>query len=84
MRTIWKYIIDDITKVQVWQLSENTQFLTLQLQNGVPTAWFLVDPTKLQSRVFAIIGTGHEVPNNSQYLATWQDSPFVWHLFELF
>jgi hypothetical protein len=38
------------------------------------TGWF---------RHFTVVGTGHEVPRGATHVASWQEPPFVWHLFEL-
>lgn len=52
-------------------------------QGGIPTLWSLVDTSdSLVIRHFAITGTGHPIPEGGWYLGTYQDGPFVWHVWE--
>lgn len=57
--------------------------LSVQMQGGTAQLWALVDPyAGTERRRFAVIGTGWDIPDHHVYLGTWQDGPFVWHLFE--
>lgn len=54
------------------------------MQNGRPTMWAEVDTSlPFENRVFAIFGTGHEIPSSASYIDTCLDGEFVWHLYEL-
>jgi hypothetical protein len=46
--------------------------------------WALVDPNaEDEPRWFAVVGTGEPFDEtNMIYIGTYQESPFVWHLFE--
>lgn len=56
--------------------------------NGTACIWAIVSPEAPQvHRVFHIRGTGHEIGYGDHgreltHVATFQDSPYVWHLFE--
>ena len=48
------------------------------------TIWVQVDDKRrLRARRFAIVGTGHEVPQPARFISTVQDGPYVWHVFDL-
>ena len=82
MKTIYKYTLDshDCTL----QLPKGAEFLTVQLQNGIPTLWALVNPmTVTEERHICIVGTGWDVEDNMKYITTYMDGYFVWHVFEL-
>ncbi len=82
MKTINKYTLDS----QDWtlQLPKGAELLTVQLQNGIPTLWALVNPmTVTEERHICIVGTGWDVEDNMKYITTYMDGYFVWHVFEL-
>ncbi len=35
------------------------------------------------TRKFETYGTGHDIPEGSRWVATWQQGVFVWHLYEV-
>lgn len=48
-----------------------------------PCLWALVDPMKPGETVtFNVVGTGHAIPDDCQYVGTCQIPPFVWHVFK--
>lgn len=87
MKTIWK--------VQLWNQNSNlikvslpskAKFLSVQMQNDLPVAWFLVETENAAvERHFRIYGTGWPIDEaNLNYLGTIQDrSGFVWHVMEI-
>lgn len=88
MITIYKYLLPT---AEVFELSlpKASRFLSLQLQNGQPCMWFLVDDAKpLFSRTFGICGTGNKFPDIgpaqlSEFLGTFQlnGGSLVFHVF---
>ena len=49
---------------------------------GRVIVWAVVDPTApLVKREFVMRGTGHPLPDVGAHVATVQDGPFVWHIF---
>jgi hypothetical protein len=62
----------------------DAQILTVQKQDGEPTIWAMVNTeNELETRNFTIVGTGNSFDDKDmKYIGTFQDSPFVWHLFE--
>jgi hypothetical protein len=82
MKTIYKYTLDshDCTL----QLPKGAEILMVQLQNGIPTLWALVNPmTVTEERHICIVGTGWDVEDTMKYITTYMDGYFVWHAFEL-
>lgn len=84
MKTIWKYSLDGI--MSEIQMPLDAQVLTVQTQNGQGHfLWALVNPMNdLETRKFTIVGTGNPFDSaDTKYIGTFQDVPFVWHLFEI-
>ncbi len=67
------------------EMPKGAEFLFVEQQGSNACAWFMVIADEpLEPRKFYIHGTGHEIPLGQRYLGTFQQSPFVWHLFEDF
>jgi hypothetical protein len=68
----------------ITEMPKDATFLCAQTQEGKAKMWFAVDPRKETcKRKFQIVGTGHEFDmSDKNYLATFQEPGFVWHLFE--
>ncbi len=86
MTTVWKYQLK-IVDVQDLALPRGAVLLTVQVQDGTPCLWALVDPEQhsLESRRFDIVGTGHEFDSTGlAYVGTFQlrNGALVFHLFE--
>ena len=82
MLTIWKYPLT--LRGLTIDMPAGATILTVQLQDETPTIWALVDPDRpCETRTFTIVGTGHRVPDGLGYVGTFQQPPFVWHLFEV-
>ena len=82
MKTIYKYTLD--SQDCTLHLPKGAEILTIQLQNGIPTLWALVNPmTVTEERHICIVGTGWQVEDNMKYITTYMDGYFVWHVFEL-
>lgn len=83
MRRIFKYPVQ-VTDEFTLMMPYSAKPLSVQTQGGRPCLWALVDddaPTV--SRTFCVVGTGNPFPENAHtFVGTWQDGPFVWHLFE--
>ncbi len=80
---IFKYSVE---KGSFWHsMPKNAKFLTVEIQNGMPYMWFMIDE-KLpdEDRYFEIVGTGQLLPSDiDTYLGSFQKPPFVWHLLEV-
>lgn len=82
---IYKYPLS--LGITIVGMPEGAQILTAQMQNGFLQLWAMVQPDKpLEQRRFEVFGTGEpiELPAESPYVATVQDGPLVWHVFESF
>lgn len=82
---VWKYGLS-ISGVNVLRMPDGAEPLSVQMQDGVPCLWALVeDDYEATERTFSFAGTGHAIPATlvTDYIGTIQQGPFVWHLFEL-
>ena len=83
MRTIWKFPLK-ITDHQSIKMPQGPRLLTVQIQDGVPMLWAMVDTNTgitwdIEIRIY---GTGNPGPNEAEnYIATFQQDGLVWHVF---
>lgn len=85
MNTIYKYPIttpDSDNKVHLYMPSSAVP-LHVNVQGGQPMLWAMVDTREpLREHVFYLYGTGHDCNrHHSEYVGTFFDGPYVWHLF---
>ena len=82
---VWKYEFQPSHSTVSVKIPKGAKSLSVQTQGGTVCLWMLVDPDiERESREFACIGTGWDVPERAHYLGTAQQGPFVWHLFEVY
>lgn len=80
---IYKYTIFETMPTV---MPKGAKILSVQVQKSTVTAWALVDPYEKEEEIrhFRCYATGEDFnPENDIYLATVQDGPFVWHVWEL-
>jgi hypothetical protein len=84
MLTVYKYDIPLKGRFTL-ELPRGAKILAFMAQHDTPGIWALLDPEQLpQTRVFRLVGTGHQVGDQEQldYLGSCVTRFFVWHLFE--
>ena len=88
-RTIWKFpmnrLLASARSDEIIDLPIGAKILHVDLQNGIPCFWVEVDPEqpKKEDRHFSLVGTGFPYnPAGVDYIGTFQQPPFVWHVFE--
>ena len=83
MRTIWKYRFPEGDET-VLTMPMGAHVLTIQVQDGSPVLWALVDPdAPPEPRLFYVKGTGWVIDQPlGRYVGTVQLAGFVWHVFE--
>jgi hypothetical protein len=79
---IYKYVLE-LTRTQRIRIPSPQKFLAVQMQGSKPCVWYEVaqHPLTYDAIDFIIVGTGHNAPDNAQYLGTVQDNEFVWHVY---
>lgn len=81
-RAIWKFPVPVIPG----KFSLNLPFgkvLLVQEQNNTLMLWTEVQPGWPDDiRWFEWFGTGHKIPDGVKHVASVQQPPFVWHLYE--
>ena len=84
MRTIHKYTIARTGMSQI-PVRRGAQLLDVQIQNDAMCIWAEVDTdADYEERAFLVFGTGWEMPMVTMvHIATVQDGPFVWHVYEV-
>lgn len=80
MKTIYKYALDQ-TRSQIIETFLGAKPLCVQMQNGYPCLWMLVDPTaKPCNIVIEMVGTRHD-QTKREYIGSVRSSICVWHFF---
>lgn len=78
--TIWKF---PLTKEGIL-MPISARLLTVQCQHGRPVLWAEVDPAAPKViRNVRVIGTGWADVPAAPYVATFQDGPLVFHVYDL-
>ena len=84
-QTIWKYQLN-IEKRQKVMMPAGAKILTIQMQQGFPYIWALVDPGKMSTtRYIQMTGTGFDESDRifGDYIGTIQlEDHTVWHYFD--
>lgn len=79
----YKYPIVYKAKQFSIHLPVHAQFLRVAWQGEELMAWFLVDmDTPLATRTYYLYGTGHDIPCDQVWVTTFDNGPFVMHMFE--
>lgn len=81
--TIWKFPLR-IASEQSVRMPRGARALTAQMQDNELYLWAVVDPDEpLESVEVLVCGTGHQLPDLDgwRYLATAQETFYVWHVF---
>jgi hypothetical protein len=85
---IWKYILT-IEGKQTLMMPEAARLLCVQMQDGIPCLWAVVDKdsakvlAKREPRTVFTVGTGHPMPEEcGKYVGTYQPmNGLVFHVF---
>jgi len=85
MKAIWKYQLQGPDTTQI-EAPAGAEFLSAQVQAGVPCIWALVDPAERKiNYTVHIFGTGWDIEDSirdsSYFLDTFQLGLFVFHVF---
>jgi hypothetical protein len=87
-KQIWKYRLE-VTGWQSITMPKGSEILTVQVQDGEPCLWALVDPDAgTEERFIEMVGTGRQIPTDSgsigRYVSTFQmhGGSLVLHAFE--
>lgn len=94
MKTVWECQLPPHPGLEIWivefEMPRDPVPLAAQLQEPYfygpkhMTIWAQVDDARpLMTRRFAVVSTGHEVPQPARFVSTVQDGPFAWHVFDL-
>ena len=84
---IWKWTLE-VTDLQQLPMPDGAKLLDVQIQDGMPQLWALVDEkAPIIDRAIATYGTGNPLPDGypGEYVGTYQISggAMVFHVFDL-
>ena len=82
-RTVWKYTypVADAQEIEIPMLAEFHP-IGRMLPHHWFELWAEVNPNAMpQKRTLYVCGTGHPVPDFSEYVTTLFDGPLVWHIY---
>lgn len=86
MKTIWKFQFDIVSPLCI-SMPQGAEILSVQDQGGTACLWAIVNPeSELEQRYFEIFGTGQfmrgDMGAERRFIGTFQQPPYVWHVFE--
>lgn len=82
-KRVYKYPIPN-NKHFMLSIPSNSQFLRVAMQNDMHQVWFIVDvDSPPVERKFRLYGTGQDIQPGANWLFTYDNGPFVLHLFEV-
>lgn len=83
-KVIYKYPLSTGVAEQYLSMPENAQILSIQMQDGTPQLWALIDLTQpYVPRKIKCFGTGHTISTNPGFhIGTVHSYGLVWHYFE--
>jgi len=84
-KRIYKFTLSPLS-INTMELPYGAEVLDVQIQHGSIRLWALGDFNKTPvRREFLVTGTGMDVPDDADYVATVQmdDGARVWHVFEI-
>ena len=69
---------------QTIELPLYAKIITVHEQFAQLTMWYIFneESTITEKRTFSVIGTGHIIPEGSEYIGTIHQEQYVWHVFE--
>lgn len=80
MRTIHKYELQ-ITDVQRVGLPVGWQTALVDVQGSKACLWAIIDTdAPIEDEVIDITGTGRPAPMGGEHIGSFQQPPFVWHV----
>ena len=87
-QTVWKFPVPDPTRMQGDSLTIEVPIDADEWHVGMdpmgnPSVWVVLDPEadKVEHEL-TVFGTGQEIPYGANYVGTFFQGPFVWHVFD--
>lgn len=82
--SIWKFPFT-VSSTVTFEIPRDHRFIHVDMQGNQPCLWAVVDPgSSLTITNLRIYGTGHPIVNGEagSFIGTFQQPPFVWHVFK--
>jgi hypothetical protein len=82
MKTIHKFPFEVEDEVVI-TMPRTARVVLVECQNDQPCMWAIVDTREEPAETrFFVTGTGHPAPDAREHLASFQQGPFVWHVWK--
>lgn len=84
-RTVLKYPLSSLMDKgsEVVEMPADARIILVDRQHGVPTLWAEVGlDHDMERRLFVLYGTGQKIDDNDVWVGSFQDPPYVWHVYE--
>ena len=82
MKTVWKFPLTGVESIIT--MPAKAKIVSAAIKDKTMVLWAEVDTeAPLDDRTFVVKGTGHRLNDLEFYVATIQDPPFVWHIYEV-
>lgn len=80
MMTIWKYGVNASIP---WGDTHSVVHVGLDPENDYLAVWVALDTDAPRDRMMrvTVVGTGHQLPDDSRFLGTVRQGMFMWHVF---
>lgn len=91
-KTIWKYTVcnasNDNPNTGTIEIPVGSKVIYAGFQLRDLCIWVEVDldvviAQTIELRTFHVYGTGHNIPGHATHIWSWQNGPFVFHLYEI-
>ena len=86
MKAIWKFPLSVVDGIQSRNIPIGSSFCHAGNDPRGPgvAVWFAVDSAMGEElKNFMVVGTGHPLPEHSQYLGSAAQNGFIWHILQL-
>lgn len=83
--TVLKYPLSSLMDKgsDVVEMPAGARIILVDRQHGVPTLWVEVGlADDMERRLFVLYGTGQRIDDNHEWVGSYQDPPYVWHVYE--
>lgn len=89
MSVVYKYPVYPSRDAQEVEMPSSSQIVSAIVQNGTIFIYAVVpdplaSPLMNSKKKVLVVGTGAEFRREKRFIATVQDGPYVWHVFEAY
>jgi hypothetical protein len=85
MKRVLKYLFEiNLGESFKILLPDGFKIILVEMQDNAPCIWAEVNQENVTvEAIFQIFGTGHPIPDQFEIVRSFQQPPYVWHLYQL-